>query len=261
MPTLTFVATANAVVYTGAEPVFVDCEPATGNVDVGLLAELLDRLRRRGRAGRRGDAGRHVRRLRRLRRLLPRARRPDVPLVEDAAEALGATAPGRPAGSFGRAAALSFNGNKIITTSGGGMLLSDDAGPARPLPLPRHPGPPAGAALRARRVRLQLPAQQPRSPRARPGPAVPARRRCSPAAGSCASGTPSCSPPSPGVRLLGEDDHGIELLAHRHRRRPGRAGWRAADLARPPRRAATSRPARSGSRCTCSRSSPRPGRP
>ncbi|WP_327006765.1 aminotransferase class I/II-fold pyridoxal phosphate-dependent enzyme [Dactylosporangium sp. NBC_01737] len=123
VPTLTFAATANAVVYTGAEPVFVDCEPDTGNVDVALVERAVADLRREGR---------HVGAVvpvdlfgacadnQRLEAL-------DVPLLEDAAEALGATRDGRPAGSFGRAAALSFNGNKIITTSGGGMLVTGDA--------------------------------------------------------------------------------------------------------------------------------------
>jgi dTDP-4-amino-4,6-dideoxygalactose transaminase len=126
VPTLTFAATANAVAYTGAEPVFVDCDPETGNVDPALLAELLDALHREGRAvaavmpvdlfGRCADYA----------DLVPLCERFGVPLIEDAAEALGSTYRGRPAGSFGRAAVLSFNGNKIMTTSGGGMLLSDD---------------------------------------------------------------------------------------------------------------------------------------
>lgn len=120
VPTLTFVATANAVVYAGAEPVFVDCEPSTGNVDVALLADLLTRLR---------AEGRHVGAVLPVdmfgvcadyARLLPVCEAFGVPVVEDAAEALGATHAGRPAGSFGRAAMLSFNGNKIMTTSGGG---------------------------------------------------------------------------------------------------------------------------------------------
>lgn len=126
VPTLTFAATANAVVYAGGEPVFVDCDPDTGNIDVDLLAGLLDRLRCDGTTmaavipvdlfGRCADYD----------ALLPLCDRHGVPVVEDAAEALGATYGGRPAGSFGRAAAISFNGNKIMTTSGGGMLLSDD---------------------------------------------------------------------------------------------------------------------------------------
>ncbi|MEV0155928.1 aminotransferase class I/II-fold pyridoxal phosphate-dependent enzyme [Micromonospora sp. NPDC050686] len=122
VPTLTFVATANAVRYTGAEPVFVDCDPQTGNIDVALVEQVL--------AGRRRVAavvpvdmfGCCVD----YSALLPLCAAVSVPVVEDAAESLGASHQGRPAGSFGLAAALSFNGNKIITTSGGGMLLSDD---------------------------------------------------------------------------------------------------------------------------------------
>ncbi|BCB83830.1 DegT/DnrJ/EryC1/StrS family aminotransferase [Phytohabitans suffuscus] len=125
VPTLTFAATANAVVYSGAEPVFVDSDPATGNLDVGLLDELLGRLRRERRpiaavvpVDLFGTCADYT-------ALLRVCDRYGVPLVEDAAEALGAAHDGRPAGSFGQAAALSFNGNKIMTTSGGGMLLSD----------------------------------------------------------------------------------------------------------------------------------------
>ncbi|KUJ49159.1 DegT/DnrJ/EryC1/StrS family aminotransferase [Micromonospora maris] len=126
VPTLTFVATANAVRYTGARPVFVDCDPHTGNVDVSLVVELLNRLRTRGERvgavvpvdmfGSCVDYG----------ELLPACAASGVPVVEDAAEALGAMHRGRAAGSFGRVGALSFNGNKIMTTSGGGMLVSDD---------------------------------------------------------------------------------------------------------------------------------------
>jgi dTDP-4-amino-4,6-dideoxygalactose transaminase len=126
VPSLTFVATANAVVYTGADPVFVDCDPATGNIDVALLADLLSDLLDEGhRVGAvipvdvLGSCADYA-------SLLPLCASFGVPVLEDAAEALGATYRGRPAGSFGKAAALSFNGNKIITTSGGGMLVSDD---------------------------------------------------------------------------------------------------------------------------------------
>jgi len=126
VPTLSFIATANAAVYTGAEPVFVDCDPATGVLDIGLLAELLERLRRLNRPaaavvpvdlyGRCADYD----------TLLPLCAAYEVPVLEDAAEALGASYRDQPAGAFGEAAVLSFNGNKILTTSGGGMLLSDD---------------------------------------------------------------------------------------------------------------------------------------
>ena len=127
VPTLTFAATANAVAYTGAEPVFVDCDPQTGNIDVGLLADLLATLRAEGRRigavvpvdlfGECADYS----------ALIPLCDSHGVPLIEDAAESLGSAHRGRPAGSFGLAAVLSFNGNKIMTTSGGGMLLTGDA--------------------------------------------------------------------------------------------------------------------------------------
>lgn len=126
LPTMTFAASANAVLYTGAEPVFVDCRPEDGNVDPQLLVETVDELIGDGADvcaamtvdlfGRSCDYS----------QIEPALRERGVALVEDAAEALGASHAGRPAGSFGQAAALSFNGNKIMTTSGGGMLLSDD---------------------------------------------------------------------------------------------------------------------------------------
>jgi dTDP-4-amino-4,6-dideoxygalactose transaminase len=123
MPTLTFVATANAVVYTGAEPVFVDSRPEDGNADPEQVAEAVAALRREGRTVGAvipvdlfGACADHA-----------PIEALGVPVIEDAAEALGASRDGRPAGSFGRAAALSFNGNKILTTSGGGMLVTGDA--------------------------------------------------------------------------------------------------------------------------------------
>lgn len=124
---MTFAATANAVAYTGAEPVFVDSQDSDGNVDAALLLEAVSTLQGEGETvaaaipvdlfGRACDYD----------VLVPGLAELDVPLLEDAAEALGASLDGSAAGSFGRAAALSFNGNKIMTTSGGGMLLSDDA--------------------------------------------------------------------------------------------------------------------------------------
>ncbi|MGL5853247.1 MAG: DegT/DnrJ/EryC1/StrS family aminotransferase, partial [Phycicoccus sp.] len=114
VPSMTFAASANAVVYTGADPVFVDSSPADGNVDAALLVEALDTLLAEGRDvaavmtvdlfGRCAD----------YEAVVPALEARGIPLVEDAAEALGATYRGRPAGSFGAAAALSFNGNKIM---------------------------------------------------------------------------------------------------------------------------------------------------
>jgi dTDP-4-amino-4,6-dideoxygalactose transaminase len=126
VPTLTFAATANAVVYTGAEPVFVDCDAESGLLDPNLLEQVLVEMRA---AGDRVAAVVPVDLLGRCAdysRLVEVCARFDVALVSDAAEALGASHASRPAGSFGIAAALSFNGNKIMTTSGGGMLLTDD---------------------------------------------------------------------------------------------------------------------------------------
>ena len=125
--TMTFVASANAVTYLGATPYFVDVYEEDGNLDPELLDEAIVEARREGhRVGAvmvvdlLGKAADYT-------SLEKVCAAHEVPLIEDAAEALGAKHAGRPAGSFGRVAALSFNGNKIMTTSGGGMLLSDDA--------------------------------------------------------------------------------------------------------------------------------------
>jgi len=126
VPTLTFCATANPVLYEGATPLFVDVEPATWTLDVDLLAEL---LASRARAGRLPAAVISVDLYGQCcdyERLEPLCAEYGIPLISDAAEALGATAHGRKAGSFGRCAVFSFNGNKIITTTGGGMLVSND---------------------------------------------------------------------------------------------------------------------------------------
>ena len=124
--TMTFAATTNAIAYVGATPVFVDAAE-DGNIDPELLLRTVDELRAEGKNvpaviivdlfGRCADYPAFAPRLEEL----------GITLIEDAAEALGASVDGQPAGSFGRAAALSFNGNKIMTTSGGGMLLSNDA--------------------------------------------------------------------------------------------------------------------------------------
>jgi dTDP-4-amino-4,6-dideoxygalactose transaminase len=125
VPTLTFVATANAACYVGAEPVFVDSDPADWNVDANLLAAD---LYERARLGRRPAAVISVDLLGGCPDydvLTAACEDLEIPLVEDAAEGLGASYRGRPAGGFGACATFSFNGNKIITTSGGGMLASN----------------------------------------------------------------------------------------------------------------------------------------
>jgi dTDP-4-amino-4,6-dideoxygalactose transaminase len=126
VPTMTFAATANAVVYTGATPVFVDCEPIFGNLDPGLLEEALRSLQGQGQrvaAVIAVDLLGHCADYSQLATICQSA---GVPLLSDAAEALGSAHNGGPAGSFGTAAILSFNGNKVISTSGGGALLTDD---------------------------------------------------------------------------------------------------------------------------------------
>ena len=123
---LTFAASANAVRYVGANPVFVDSDRATWNMDPDLLAsELADAAKRNRRYaavvvvdlyGQCAD----------YRRIEQICADHGVPLISDAAEALGARLAERPAGSFGEVGILSFNGNKIITTSGGGALVTNN---------------------------------------------------------------------------------------------------------------------------------------
>jgi dTDP-4-amino-4,6-dideoxygalactose transaminase len=125
--TLTFVATANPIVYQGAVPVFIDSDEATWNMDPALLAEELDAAVRRGRRPRAVVVVHLYGQSADLTPILAACDRHGVPLVEDAAEALGARYRGRTPGTFGRFGAFSFNGNKIITTSSGGMLVSPDA--------------------------------------------------------------------------------------------------------------------------------------
>jgi dTDP-4-amino-4,6-dideoxygalactose transaminase len=128
--TLTFVASANPVVYQGASPVFVDSDAASWNMDPALLAAELDASARIGRLPRAVVLVHAYGQSADVDPILEACARHGVPLVEDAAEALGATYRGRPTGTLGRFGAFSFNGNKIITTSGGGMLACREASEA-----------------------------------------------------------------------------------------------------------------------------------
>ena len=123
MSTLTFAATAFATRYVGATPVFVDSDLASWNMDPALLAQALDDAAKRGKLPKAVIAVDLYGQCADLEAITAACHKHGVFLIEDAAEALGATYRGRPAGSFGDLAILSFNGNKIITTSGGGMLL------------------------------------------------------------------------------------------------------------------------------------------
>ena len=139
--TFTFAASTNAIAYEGGVPVFIDCDAGSWNMDPGLLREELSACAKRGKLpkavivvdlyGQSADYDPIVQACEEF----------QVPLIEDAAEALGAMywgqakaeetgdggrETGRSVGSFGKAAAFSFNGNKIITTAGGGMLVSHD---------------------------------------------------------------------------------------------------------------------------------------
>lgn len=121
---LTFAATANAIAYVGATPVFVDSDLASWNLDPGLVAEELDRASRTGSLPKALIAVDLYGQCADLEPIAAACKRHGVYLIEDAAESLGATYRGQAAATFGDLAILSFNGNKIITTSGGGMLVS-----------------------------------------------------------------------------------------------------------------------------------------
>ncbi len=124
--TLTFIATANPITYLGAKPVFIDSDRTSWNMNPDLLREALEHRARLGKLpkavvlvhlyGQSAD----------IEPILEACDRYELPLIEDAAESLGATYRERSPGTFGRIGIYSFNGNKIITTSGGGMLISDD---------------------------------------------------------------------------------------------------------------------------------------
>ena len=122
-PSLTFAASANPICYLGAEPVFIDSEPRTWNMDAALLEKALQE-----RPNIKAVIVVHLYgQCAEMDKITDLCREYDKPMVEDAAEALGAVYRGKPAGSMGDLSFFSFNGNKIITTSGGGMLLSNKA--------------------------------------------------------------------------------------------------------------------------------------
>lgn len=121
---LTFVATANAIRYCGAKPVFLDCEPQSWNLDPNLLEQELRRAASAGKLPAAVLAVDVFGQCASYEEIAKLCKEFEVPLIEDAAESLGATYQGKPAGSLADIACFSFNGNKIITTSGGGMLVT-----------------------------------------------------------------------------------------------------------------------------------------
>lgn len=122
--TLTFVASANPITYLGAQPVFIDSEPVSWNLDPEVLAKELAKRAAVNRLPRAVVVVDLFGQCADMDPIVEVCGRYEVPVLEDAAEALGATYKLRPAGTLGDVGALSFNGNKIITTTGGGMLLS-----------------------------------------------------------------------------------------------------------------------------------------
>jgi pyridoxal phosphate-dependent aminotransferase EpsN len=125
-PTLSFCSTANAITYEGGHPIFVDVESSSWNLDPQLLSEELKENASNGRLPRAVISVDLYGQCADYKQIVEVCANYDVPLIEDAAEALGATYAGKKAGTFGRIGIFSFNGNKIITTSGGGMLVSKD---------------------------------------------------------------------------------------------------------------------------------------
>ena len=126
--TLTFSATANPIIYQNATPVFIDSEPDTWNMDPDLLEKaILDRIEKTGKKpkaiipvalyGMPYDCE----------RIMAVAEKYDIPVIEDAAEGFGSKFKGQMLGTFGKFGVLSFNGNKMITTSGGGALVCENA--------------------------------------------------------------------------------------------------------------------------------------
>ncbi|PDZ03268.1 pyridoxal phosphate-dependent aminotransferase [Bacillus cereus] len=122
----TFVASANPIVYLGAEPVFIDSEPETWNMSPQALALALHDADKAGKLPKAVILVHLYGQSAKLDEVLSLCNHYDVPIIEDAAESLGSTYKGKASGTFGRFGVYSFNGNKIITTSGGGMLVSDD---------------------------------------------------------------------------------------------------------------------------------------
>lgn len=126
VPTFTFAATAFPVLYLNARPVLIDSERDSWNMDPNLLEEALHERAQQGRQAAAVVPVHIYGQSANMDRIVELCERYRVPFIEDAAEALGASYAGRHVGTFGRIGIFSFNGNKVITTSAGGMLVSDE---------------------------------------------------------------------------------------------------------------------------------------
>ncbi len=124
--TLTFAASANPIVYQGAEPVFIDSDPESWNMSAAALEKAFVAAEKAGRLPKAVIVVNLYGQSADMDPILALCNRYGVPMVEDAAESLGAKYKDKASGTFGRLGIYSFNGNKIITTSGGGMLVSED---------------------------------------------------------------------------------------------------------------------------------------
>lgn len=124
--TLTFIASANPILYLGAEPVFIDSEPETWNMSPLALEKALKEAAENRKLPKAIIVVNLYGQIAKMDELIALCDEYSVPMIEDAAESLGSFYKGKPSGSFGKFGVFSFNGNKIITTSGGGMLVSND---------------------------------------------------------------------------------------------------------------------------------------
>lgn len=124
--TFTFIASANPIIYQGAEPVFIDSEPETWNMSPVALEKALTDAKKEGKPPKAVIVVNLYGQSAKMDEIVSLCEAYKVPMIEDAAESLGSLYNGKKSGTFGKFGIYSFNGNKIITTSGGGMLVSDD---------------------------------------------------------------------------------------------------------------------------------------
>lgn len=124
--TLTFIASANPILYLGANPVFIDSEPTTWNMSPQALKVAFEAATAEGKLPKAVIVVNLYGQSARMDEIMAICEQYEVPVIEDAAESLGSTYKGKKSGTFGKFGIYSFNGNKIITTSGGGMLVSND---------------------------------------------------------------------------------------------------------------------------------------